>query len=182
MATGEQEHRAFSELFAAAHRRVWAYAVRGGASPADADDLVADVFVVAWRRLPEIPTDDPVPWLLAVARNVRRNQLRSGRRSDALVERLRTEPSSVAEAPTRVQGEILAMRRALAALSDADREVIQLAAVEELSPSQIAQVLGCRPVTARVRLHRARGRLRALLADTSTVQPTADVTTERSGS
>jgi RNA polymerase sigma-70 factor, ECF subfamily len=36
---------------------------------ATADDLLSDVFVVAWRRLEKIPRD-PVPWLLACARNV----------------------------------------------------------------------------------------------------------------
>lgn len=154
---------AFAELFASTHRRVLGYVRRAGATAADADDVVADVYVVAWRRLDDIPQDDPVPWLLGVARNVVRNQQRSRRRSDTLLARLRTEPPPAATTSTDARDDVSALRRALAQLSTTDRDLLQLAAVEDLTPAQIAQVLGCRAVTARVRLHRARTRLRALL-------------------
>lgn len=178
----DAQRSAFSSLFDATHRRVWAYVVRGDASRADADDLVAEVFVVAWRRLDDVPADDPVPWLLGVARNVRRNQERSRRRATALLDRLRAEHAPDAAHPARDIADVRAIRAALGELSDTDRELLQLAAVEDLTPGQIAQVLGCRPVTARVRLHRARSRLRALLEGQSVVTPVTEVTTRRSGS
>jgi RNA polymerase sigma-70 factor (ECF subfamily) len=143
----------FDALFTATHRRVLAYVVRRGAAPADADDVVADVYVVAWRRFEDVSWDDPLPWLIGVARNLLRNRLRS-------------EPmpgQAASDATIDEIDDIRVVRRALADLSEADRELLQLAAVEELSPTQIAVVLDCKAVTARVRLHRARTRLRAAL-------------------
>lgn len=179
----ESSRSAFSALFDATHRRVWAYVVRAGAAPADADDIVAEVYVVAWRRFDRVPADDPVPWLLGVARNVHRNHRRAGVRAEALLERLRAQPVPEAGPAAHDDADdVRAVRLALAGLSEADRELLQLVAVEELTPTQIAQVLACRPVTARVRLHRARTRLRSLL-DVVPVAPTVDVTHgERSAS
>lgn len=162
-ATADDPSTAFAELFAQTHRRVLGYVLRAGATVADADDVVADVYVVAWRRFDDIPTDDPVPWLLAVARNVARNQRRSRRRGDALLDRLQSQPIVAGTHDADTVADVAALRRALAELSPTDRDLLQLAAVEELSAAQIAKVLGCRPVAARVRLHRARTRLRSLL-------------------
>src|SRR3954447_5395648 len=75
----------FSALFEAHFDAVRAYAWRRDA--ASADDVAAETFLVAWRRLDSVPAD-ALPWLIGVARNVRRNELRSGRRRSALVERL----------------------------------------------------------------------------------------------
>jgi RNA polymerase sigma-70 factor (ECF subfamily) len=161
----------FDALFAATHRRVLAYVVRRGAAPADADDVVADVYVVAWRRFEDVSWDDPLPWLIGVARNLLRNRQRTRRRNDALLQRLRSEPSpgqAASDATIDEIDDIRVVRRALADLSEADRELLQLAAVEELSPTQIAVVLDCKAVTARVRLHRARTRLRAVLERSAT--------------
>ncbi len=69
--------RALFESHQGAVRRYAHYRAIAGA---DADDLVAEVFAVAWRRLADVPADDALPWLLAVAGNVRRNQARSARR------------------------------------------------------------------------------------------------------
>jgi RNA polymerase sigma factor (sigma-70 family) len=159
----DQRSAEFNALFTATHARVIGYVLRRGAGPADADDVVADVYLVAWRRFDDIPPADPLPWLLGVARNVHRNQQRSRRRGDALLQRLRAESRSGEVTRAVVPSDIATIRRALAALSESDRELLQLAAVEQLSPAQIAQVLRCQPVTVRVRLHRARTRLRAQL-------------------
>jgi RNA polymerase sigma-70 factor (ECF subfamily) len=161
----------FDALFTATHRRVVAYVVRRGTALADVDDIVADVYVVAWRRFDEVSWNDPVPWLIGVARNLLRNQQRTQRRNDALLQRLRAEPTpdqAVSDATTDWVDDIQAVRRGLADLSDADRELLQLAAVEGMSPAQIAVVLDCKGVTARVRLHRARARLLAALKRSST--------------
>jgi RNA polymerase sigma-70 factor (ECF subfamily) len=165
----------FDALFAATYRRVAAYVVRRGTAPADVDDIVADVYVVAWRRFDEVSWNDPLPWLIAVARNLLRNQQRMRRRNDALLQRLRTEPlpdQTASNATIDQVDDVRAIRHALADLPDTDRDVLQLAAVEELSPAQIAVVLDCNAVTARVRLHRARARLRVALKRSSTGEGT----------
>lgn len=161
--TVDERSEAFAALMRATQRSVLGYVVRAGATASDADDIVADVYVVAWRRFADLPVDDPLPWLLGVARNVARNQRRGRRRAAALLDRLRVEPILPCTDDSEAAIDVAAVRHALSLLSPADRELLQLAAVEGCSPAQIAVVLDCRPVTARVRLHRARNRLRAAL-------------------
>lgn len=100
---------------------------------------------------------DALPWLYGVARRVLANQRRADSRRDALARRLAShgEPTgprqaAVGDAP---------MLRALAALSEVDREALVLVAWEGLDQRRVAAALGCRPGTLRVRLHRTRRRL-----------------------
>jgi RNA polymerase sigma-70 factor, ECF subfamily len=147
----------FNQLYEEHFDAVRAYAWRR--DPDTSDDVVAETFLVAWRRLDEVPSD-AAPWLFGVARNVRLNLLRGDRRREALADRLRTAASAQAE-PTDERG---ALAGALASLSERDREVILLTAWEGLDHGEIAAVLGCSRTAARVRLHRARRRLAAALA------------------
>jgi RNA polymerase sigma-70 factor, ECF subfamily len=135
------------------------YALNRGMTAADAEDLVAEVFTLAWRRLERIPADDPIPWLFAAARNHWRNHLRSRRREREAVVRLR--PAEEGGPSSDPSAHLL--RSALATLSEADQEVLRLVAWDDLAPRQVAAVLGCSPGAARVRLHRARQRLATAL-------------------
>ena len=77
----------FTRMYDAHHRRVYAYAVtRAGRE--HADDVVGDTFLVAWRRVREIPAT-PLPWLLGVARNVARERYRDEARQAAIAAELR---------------------------------------------------------------------------------------------
>src|SRR3954447_23232700 len=115
----------FSALFEAHFDAVRAYAWRRDA--ASADDVAAETFLVAWRRLDSVPAD-ALPWLFGVARNVRLNVLRGERRRAALERRLSVEatPAPPADEPALSAD----LSSALAALSERDREVILLAAWE----------------------------------------------------
>lgn len=146
----------FEDIFDANVRAVAAYA-RRRTTPGDADDVVAETFLVAWRRLGEVPSEAK-PWLLGVARRVLANQRRAAGRRAALVERVAVE---VRLEPELVQGSPILL--ALSHLSEGDREVLCLHAWDELSTSEAAVVLGCSRTAAKVRLHRARGRLRTEL-------------------
>ncbi len=152
----------FEQLYRAHADRVHAYALRR-TSPAVADDIVAEVFLVAWRKLHKIPADAELPWLLAVARRVLANRRRSEGRAAALHVRLADESRTGAAG---VDGPPVndAVQRALAGLSDGDRELLLLVAWEGLRVHEAAQVLGVRANTAAVRLHRARQRLAGALA------------------
>jgi RNA polymerase sigma-70 factor (ECF subfamily) len=119
---------------------------------------------VAWRRLHDVPDDDPLPWLLVVARNLWLNQRRGDRRHLAMVRRL---PAPTPEPPPGEPGDTAPIRRALAALMPADQEVLRLVAWDDLTPDQASTVLGCSPGALRVRLHRARQRLADELAKRS---------------
>jgi RNA polymerase sigma-70 factor (ECF subfamily) len=141
----------FSHLGAVA-----AYARRRGSR--DADALAAEVMTVAWRRLADVPTDDPRPWLYAAARNlVLAEYRRAGRATDQPYE-------SEATTPGLEVGELdPALAASLHSLSHLDREALLLVAWEDLTPAQAAKALGINATAFRVRLLRARRRLRALL-------------------
>jgi len=163
--TESTERQRFELLFDRHRRAVLGYALRRVEQPADAADALAETFLVAWRRLDDVPAGEAArPWLLAVARRVLANQRRGERRRGGLAERLGQELTTQLPAPEE-GAEAARIRAALAALSDDDRELVLLAGWEELTPAQIAVVLGIRPVAARSRLHRARRRLRAALAE-----------------
>jgi RNA polymerase sigma-70 factor, ECF subfamily len=145
----------FELLYASYAPAVKAYALRR-ADAALADDVVAEVFVVCWRRFEELPPE-VLPWLLGVARRVLSTQRRGEQRRLALNKRLRT--SSEMQAPPLQPPTDGALAAALAGLSEDDRELLLLIAWDGLTPSGAAAILGIKPTTARVRLLRARRRL-----------------------
>jgi RNA polymerase sigma factor (sigma-70 family) len=151
----------FEELYRGYADRVHAYARRRSTSAA-ADDVVAEVFLVAWRRLDRVP-DDPFPWLLAVARRVLANRRRAEGRAAALRDRLADSscPAVVAAEATAGDDRVA---RALAGLGERDRELLLLIAWEGLDQAEVAEVLELRRGTVAVRLHRARQRFAEALA------------------
>jgi RNA polymerase sigma-70 factor, ECF subfamily len=149
----------FTALYARHYGAVRAFAWRRG--PDEADDVVAETFLVAWRRLDEVP-DDCLPWLFGVARNVRLNMAREVRRRRSREERGTTPPTHGCF--TAALEDRSALQSGLARLSEPDREVLMLAAWESLDRAQMARALGCSKATVAVRLHRARRRLAAVLA------------------
>jgi RNA polymerase sigma-70 factor, ECF subfamily len=156
----ERERRARLEaLFAAHSRDVLAYAARR-TDQASAGDVLSEVFVVAWRRLDEIPCE-PLPWLLAVARRVLANQRRGARRRELLLDRVAACGASETAPPLAISDS--ALRHALAALGERDRQALLLTAWEGLSAKEAALVLGCSTQAFIVRSHRARRRLAAQL-------------------
>ena len=153
---------AFEELFNAHYWSVRAYVLRRG-SAAAAEDVVAETFLVAWRRLDALG-DDPLPWLLGVARRVLANQQRADRRRGALTARLQAVFATQTpqwEPPAQMSDEVAA---AMARLSPAEREALLLVAWEGLEPARAAS---CSPAAFRARLHRARRHVAAALTDTS---------------
>jgi RNA polymerase sigma-70 factor (ECF subfamily) len=131
--------------------------------PAHCDDVVAETFLVAWRRLDDVPAEAR-PWLIGVARNVRLNLHRSARRQSSLFERL---ASSTPIEPIELPGVSDAVRHALATLAESDREILLLDVWDELDRAQIAHVLGTSKSNVSVRLHRAKRRFAAALAEES---------------
>lgn len=145
-------------LFRRHYREVAAY-VRRRAEPDLVEDVVAETFLVAWRRLEDVPADAR-PWLLGVARRTLATQRRSQARRSSLLARLEAASGSSERDAQPVE---LGVADALRRLSDRDREAITLVAWDGLSPSEAALVVGQSPVAFRVRLHRAKRRLRRRL-------------------
>jgi RNA polymerase sigma-70 factor, ECF subfamily len=147
----------FDSIFVRHHSAVDAY-VRRRMEPELCEDVVADTFLVAWRRLDDVP-DDARAWLIGVARNIMATERRAKARRRSLLMRLvATQPS--ANGRDRVDNDVGIVRDALARLSEKDREAITLIAWDELTPQEASAVLGEESGSFRVRLHRARRRLR----------------------
>lgn len=154
-----------SELFALYSDAVYRYAARR-IGPHDAEDVVAEVFATACRQPQRIPSV-PLPWLYRCAANhILHAQRSSGRRERLNAKAQNVQAIAGADHGDSVAGRIDAENQvaaALGTLSDSDVEVLRLWAWEQLTTDEIACVLGCRPGTARVRLHRARERVTAAL-------------------
>ncbi|WP_170321318.1 RNA polymerase sigma factor [Acrocarpospora pleiomorpha] len=159
----------FTRLFDACYERVLRYAARrvDGDSAAD---VAAETFVVAWRKIGDLPArdDEALPWLYGIARRVVANEQRRGRRSQRLMSRLmsiswagRDAARDHAEDAVATSGLEQALRR----LSPQDQEVLRLIGWEDLSISHAALVLECSPATMAVRAQRARQRFLAVLGD-----------------
>ncbi|MET0425207.1 MAG: RNA polymerase sigma factor [Actinoplanes sp.] len=147
----------FTALYAGNHRRVYAYAVaRCGQQLAD--EIVADTFLVAWRRYAAMPDTAALPWLLGVARNVIRERTRDEGRQRALAAEMLTWATDTPDVADGV-AERSAVLTALAGLSEHDRETLTLIAWDGLTPRAAARVVNCSTPTFLVRLHRARHRL-----------------------
>jgi RNA polymerase sigma-70 factor, ECF subfamily len=158
----ESSETRFRRLYDANYEPLFAFALRRCDDASEAHDVIADTFLVLWRRLHESPPDEQVPlWLYGVARRVLANRRRTSIRSQRLVARL--AQIGPTEADT---AEVIAHRaaagavvRSLALLRDDDREILLLAGWERLGTAEIAAVVGCSPNAAAIRLHRARKRL-----------------------
>ena len=135
---------------------VTAYARRRGSR--DPDGIAAEAMTIAWRRLADVPAEDPLPWLYGTARNLVFEEARRSAPSAAA----ELEVEHVDQPPVELDP---TLDRALRELSQLDREALLLVAWEDLTPGQAAKALGISPVAFRVRLLRARRRFRASLEE-----------------
>jgi len=162
--------QAFRVLFERYADDVYNFCFRRTASWAQAEDLVSDVFVEAWRRHAdlEITSSDSSlrPWLIGVAHNLIRNEARGRRRRmRALLRRPEREtPDFAGDALERLGDEerMARLNDAVATLPEIERESLLLYAWGELEYQEVADMLRIPVGTVRSRLSRARTRLREL--------------------
>jgi RNA polymerase sigma factor (sigma-70 family) len=154
---GNARRDRFQALYEENYARVLGYALRR-VDRDDAADVVAETFLVAWRRLDELPAGEEARlWLYGTARRVLANQQRCRRRRDRLTERIRSQHAEQVQlgSPTP---ELNHAALAFARLRPEEREILALVAWERLDAGEVAHVLGCSRNAARIRLHRARRR------------------------
>lgn len=130
--------------------------------PEAVDDIVSETFLVVWRRLDDVP-EPPLPWLLAVARNVAGTERRGAARRRQLWLKAQTERVDGYDV-SRSEVDGGHVLSALARLGERDREALTLVAWDGLTPAQAAAVLGEPSPRFRKRLQRAAHRLRVQLA------------------
>lgn len=144
-----------------------AYLLLGDAD--DAQDVAQEAFIRAFRALGRFDLERPLrPWLLRIAANLARNRRRAlGRYLAALQRALLAEPRpgepTLVEALTAEQMRAQALWQAVRRLNTADQEVIYLRFFLEVPEAEMAATLQVAPGTVKSRLHRALGRLRAVV-------------------
>ncbi len=152
MLTAEEFERMYERYYEVVLR----YCLRRARSQ-DARDAAAETFAVAWRRREDLPAQAPVPWLYGTARRVLANQRRGTVRQARVKQRLSLErnpnPGPEPQVVRRIEERDLV--DALYRLRPNDREIILLAAWEELPRRDIARAMGCTSNAATKRLNRA---------------------------
>jgi RNA polymerase sigma-70 factor (ECF subfamily) len=158
------------ELLYRAHiEAVQRFVARRVDDPHRAADLTSEIFLAALTAAPGYRADrgSPRAWLFGIARNVIAHDHRRQRRRLELVQRIQGHRLLDEDAIGRIEerlaaeGEARSLLRALASLPERSRAVVELVDIDGLAVDEAAGVLGIRPGTARVRLHRARARIRA---------------------
>lgn len=153
------------EAFYRAHiDTVRKFVARRVSDPHLAADLTADVFLAAIDAAPTYRTErgSPRAWLIGVARNVVASEFRRQVRANKLKQRISgrrlIDPDSLSRIDDRIDAERETRRlyAALSELSERDRQLIEMVAIDGLSITDAAASLGLKPATARVRLHRSR--------------------------
>ena len=146
------DRQAFRAIYETHHAAICAYFARR--APRDeVEDLAAETFIVAWRKLPR-RLEHPLPWLYAVAGNVLANHRRKSARRGAFA------PDPATGDPAERFGGDRGLAAAFATLSAREQEAICLVAWEGLSHEDAARVVGCRPNTFTVRFSRAASQAR----------------------
>lgn len=129
----------------------------------EANDAVAEIFLVAWRKIDSLPAPaEQRMWLYGVARNVVRNAARSSRRRLRLIakaETLRSNPGPGPDDQVVRRAEDRIVLQAMATLKPDDREILRLRCWEDLSRTELAAVFGISAAAADMRLNRAQKRM-----------------------
>jgi RNA polymerase sigma-70 factor (ECF subfamily) len=174
----------FTSLYEATYADLLRFAQRR-VHTTHAEDVVAESFLVAWRRLEHLPPqlDDARAWLFGIVRRILLNTHRGAERQHALSVRLADIPtSSTADVDTDLIARQIDVSRAWQQLSDLHQEALALAVLDELRAPQAAAVLGISPVAFRLRLSRARRALRLHLDHLPRSSSTPGRTPERTPS
>ena len=168
LAQDVERRRRFERLVTDVYAPLQRYLLRRS-DPDSADDVLADVLLVLWRRLDDVPPESPLPWAYGVARGCLANHRRGAARQERLVHRL------ARERPYQDVDDDGRLREALAALPEADQEVLRLWAWEQLPPRDIALALGVSANAVSLRLHRATRRLKKVLTSRQETGPTGQL-------
>ncbi len=155
---------AFGLLFERHGPRIHGYVLRRTGDPQTAEDIVAVVFLEAWRQRStvELRQHSALPWLYGVAANVLRHQHRSRRRHQTALDRLAHMPPrspALVERQAQAAQEAARVLEQVRALPRRERDVLVLSVWEGLSHAEIAVALGTTIGTVKSRLSRARARL-----------------------
>ncbi len=166
--TARDDGEQFSRLYSETSQDLLAFLLRRCATAEEAADCLAETYRIAWEKRSRTPgRDEARPWLFGIARNVSRRERASQERAAATSRELAlaAERSQATTSP-----DDSAVAAALSELSRLDQEIVTMLAWDGLAPREVASVLGLSPNAVRIRAHRARTRLRLLLASRDAVE------------
>lgn len=163
--------QAFAAAVTAYQGPLFAFLGRMGLEQARAEEVAQETFLRAWTNIRTYRPDRAgfSTWLFTIARNLalnaqaRGNVLRETAYGDAVPEVASSDPSAFDAMDGRQQRQRL--REALLALPAADRSILALAYVQDLSHSDIGRIEGCSAGAVKARIHRSKHKLRFLLED-----------------
>ena len=154
---GQSREASFTELYSRYARDIYRFAFYLSGDSSLADDVTSETFLRVWLTDTPIRPETVKSWLLTIARNLFRHELRHLRRTQELPTDLRG-PDSVVPA-VQAKQELARVMAALANLAEMDRSALLLRSVEGCSYQEIAAILGISLASAKVKVHRARMRL-----------------------
>ncbi len=173
---------AFEALFARTYADVLRFVARR-AHPSHAEDVAAEVFLVAWRRFGDVPEGEMArAWLFGVARNVLLTDHRSTSRRAALDVRLADARPHLTGDDAELVASRVDLARAWHRLTPDQRECLALTVLDGLTGREAAEVLSVSAVAYRIRLSRARAALRAHLDSPAPSGDAADAAAQTEGS
>ena len=166
---------AFAQLVEDNQRRLYNLALRMTGRPEDAEEVVQEAFLNAWRGLDFFKGDSTfATWVYRLTSNAAIDHLRRARRAGEPLSLSGDEEDAATELPDPDPGpqeelerteRAAALRCALDTLSPPHRQVLEMRALDGLSYAEIAQLLDLTPGTVKSRLARARLALKKLLAE-----------------
>jgi RNA polymerase sigma factor (sigma-70 family) len=171
---GRVDRETFTRLYRENVEGIQRYLARRVGDPFLAADLTAEVFLAAIESAASFDAKRGTPraWLFGIAKTVVAAEARRNRRDQDIVRRISgralVNDCDLARMNERIDAARFSdtLDRALDRLAPAEREIFELVAFDELSVADAARVAKIRPTAARVRLHRARNRLKGELANT----------------
>ena len=158
------DDRAFDQLVRLYMQQAFRVAYRVVGHREDAEDLVQEVFIAAHQYLDSFDVERAFgPWLMRIVMNRGSNARRSRARrmTEPEVDAVSQRPSALEERERQELGEQLA--RALATLPERQRLIVTLFDVDDMTSTEIGELLDIAPGTVRWHLHEARRGLRAVL-------------------
>lgn len=157
-----EEAEQFNRLYDETSQDLLAFLLRRCATADDAADCLAETYRVAWEKRRRRPAGAEVrPWLFGIARIESRRERASRQRAAAASQEL---AAAAARSNATTTPEDSSVTDALRGLSPLDQEIIMMLSWDGLAPREVASILGLSPNAVRIRAHRARTRLRVLLA------------------
>jgi RNA polymerase sigma-70 factor (ECF subfamily) len=163
----------FANLYGTYAREVFRFSLFLCGNRAIAEDLTAETFARALSLKHDLRVDTVKAYLFAIARNLHRDLLRRERRLVPLADTVhdRADPRPDPDAAARGREALEDVLEAIQRLPEGEREALVLAIDQELTHERIAAILGCSASAVKVRIHRARLRLRALLGPREEEEP-----------